>query len=247
MRFEHNHNFFKFRILEVYFESMDDPIPQGLDIVKFIQCAPGEPKSKNFITNIIFLTQDLDTIKSNFKKTLRYDVNKAYRHTFQYREVQDTAEVKDLQNKLDVFLKSRKLPISNKKKISDFVARGFTYISVLQDIDTGLSNYHFYIRDDGSRRARLWYSFGDEFTDASYDLNKVHIFEDLAFFKAAGMSIFDLGGVSSVTNPSGIDKFKLAYSGDIDHSFTGSVGTSLRGRILLAIYNTVSKYRFALS
>lgn len=247
MRFEHNHNFFKFRILEIYFESMDERIPRGLDVVKFIQCDSREPKFKNFITNIISLTEDLDTIKSNFKKTLRYYVNKAYRHTFQYREVKDTEEMTNLQNKLDVFLKSKKLPISNKEKLRDFFTRGFTYISVLQDSDTGLNNYHFYIRDNGVKRARLWYSFSDEISHVSYDLNKVHIFEDIAFFKASGMTVFDLGGVSSVTNPSGIDKFKLAFSREIDHSFTGSVGTSFRGRILLAIYNAISKYRSASS
>ena len=185
----------------------------------------------------------MDVTKSKFKKTFRYDINKAYRYTFDYRGVQDITEVVGLQDKLDTFLKSKNLQPSNKKKIKDFFGRGRLYISILQDGDTGFRNYHFYIRDNGCKRARLWYSFSDSNSNTAYDLNKVHIFEDISFFKASGISTFDLGGISSVTNPSGIDKFKLAFSGDIEYSFTGAVGTSWRGRFFLATYNALSRYR----
>lgn len=239
MKFTYTLDFLPIRVLEIYFEEIiwKDIEGRRVQVVRLVQCSsPDNTHEKNFMSPVIDLTNDISLILAGFKKQVRYDINKASRYDTDFSVVLAESELLNVIGKLDNFLQVKGLKLSNKKKLKSMFRLDKLVVTEKKDLLTNSTNFHFYLVCDVSKRTRLLYSFSHESKGLNYDLNKAHLFHDVKFFKSNGYRLFDLGGISSVDAPNGIDKFKLGFQGEIYKEYTGWRGVGWFGKLMVWVY-----------
>ncbi|MDC1411950.1 hypothetical protein N8370_04400 [Amylibacter sp.] len=253
MRFSYKSFLGFLKIQEIYFENIEmlESNEKNYDILKFIQCDFRKnilPQNYwNFSTVLIDLSEDKDLIKNNFKKTMRYDINKSYKFNCAYKSYGNEIENNRFDiiiNKLNTFLNSKGLPNSNNKKIFEMIRAGVCCITECNFVDNGAisKNFHFYLVDKLDKRVRLLYSFSNHSKKIGFDLNKRHLFDDIGYFKEKSFRLLDLGGISLSENINSRDKFKMAFGGKVEMSKCAYVHTSFLGYFVLLLLKILKKY-----
>ncbi|STD29945.1 Uncharacterized protein involved in methicillin resistance [Edwardsiella tarda] len=167
------------------------------------------------------LTMDIDGIKSTFKKNVRYEINKTIQIS---PEIVERNYITDdeltLLNELYLSIGLRKV---TPNRISKYNPNNLKVTSI--SYCGKLVCFHVYLYD--SKRARLLYSAcikgKVECDGANIDssfFNRYLHFKDIQLFKNYGLQSYDWGGVSSIENPNGVDRFKFGFSGSVIKSYT---------------------------
>jgi hypothetical protein len=105
---------------------------------------------------------------------------------------------------------------------------------------------HVNLRDDEIGRSRLLYSASKRFEDCetarlSGILNCYLHWHEIVTYKGEQFDIYDFGGISNGqrSNAEGIDRFKLAFGGDVveEHNYL-CAGIPSLGRLILRLFDT---------
>lgn len=95
--------------------------------------------------------------------------------------------------------------------------------------------FHSYVYSKSN--ARLLYSTSPFRTDREMAtmigrMNKALHWADMKLFKDMGVNTYDWGGISSIEEPNGIDKFKMAFGGEITSYYDILMGITLKGKLV---------------
>lgn len=106
--------------------------------------------------------------------------------------------------------------------------------------------YHAYLFDE--KQTRLWQScslFRENKTEANligYANRGLHWYDINAFKEIVGSEFMDWGGISSSTNPNGIDRFKLSFGGMVKTYYNSTIGTSIKGKSYIWLRSKVCNH-----
>ena len=134
----------------------------------------------------------------------------------------------------------------NDKEISSYINSNAFLLTVAY-IDDEPSVFHSYVFD--SFNARLLHSCSafrtteKEFRNAIGRANKYLHWQDFMFLKSKGIIKYDWGGIASIDNPNGIDKFKLAFGGTPVEYYNITKNNTLRSKMVKMLKNLRSKYK----
>lgn len=231
--------------VEEIFYNSDKEIVTKADILLLKQSKYSQKGLEEFITLHIDLKKDLEVIESEFKKNTRYEIRRA--------ENKDNLSVNSIQSNsysdydkfilfYDEFAKSKNLKPCNKKLLNRLISKKSLTITYIES-EEGLLTVHYYITD--GNRARLLYSasqFRKVSDNATRNLigraNRFLHREDIKIFKESGYNILDLGGVAEDENDKAtqqIDSFKKSFGGERVVEYTGKIGKTLLGKIVLGL------------
>lgn len=95
--------------------------------------------------------------------------------------------------------------------------------------------FHSYVYNKNN--ARLFYTTSSFRTDREMAnmigrMNKTLHWADMKLFKNMGVETYDWGGISSIEQPNGIDKFKMEFGGKITSYYNVPLGITLKGKFI---------------
>lgn len=199
-----------------------------------------------FTTLVHNLTLPYESIESQFAKVNRYDIRRSARDMIEVSIVESKNIISDnslLLKFKEVYEKMyslkgmiQKAPIDAMK----FYANNNALIISCVEFQEKPIVYHAYIID--GENARLWMScsvFRDS-EDKQYRAlvgraNKRLHSDDIQYFKNNGYSSYDWGGISSLNEPNGIDRFKMSFGGTPIQYYDETVLMSLKYRVFSKI------------
>jgi hypothetical protein len=200
-------------------------------------------------TLIIDLKQEDRIIWDNMHKNTRYEIR---------RELSGDAEVcwpADKLKALEAFAvdysklsKRKNLGSINFSVIRPLVESGTIVISRIAASSFSSIGWHLYVI--GCGRARLLYSVaeGSQHPDAAVRarvarLNRLHHWRDILHFKALGFETYDFGGWydgRADTVKLRINLFKEGFGGRKEIRYNAVVGSTVKGKVALWVYNKIS-------
>lgn len=209
------------------------------DIIKYTQSSLAGVGARDFQSPIISLEQTEDSILSNFRKKLRYDIRKIENLDQVSSSIFYLSDLKEVDKFCEFFWKFSKIkniPSCNREMI----------IRMAKNIVVSWGSYndsecvcHMYLFDD--ERIRLLYSGMDvDGEDGSNNyasnINKFLHKNDILWAKSEGFSIYDFGGVSLENDSlSGINDFKLGFSKTVEKTYNYYYGNTVSGKFILFV------------
>ena len=188
------------------------------------------------------LTKTEDTLFASFEKSVRYEINRSKRdgnstRIYMPNEIHNN---KDLLNSFaDCYAQMyRSKGMKGELSLSELQAYAFynsLYISVVSLGDETLV-YHSYVAD--YENIRLLHSCST-FRNADDSSVRTQIgranrhlhWDDILYFRKMGIKIYDWGGIHSVEEPNGIDKFKMSFGGTPTEYYNEKIPYSLKAKL----------------
>ncbi len=121
------------------------------------------------------------------------------------------------------------------KTFIDAYVRVGAYVVSVAYIEGEPAVYHSYVVDE--ENVRLFQSCSDfraedkEKRNAIGRANKYLHWEDMLFFKGKGVKRYDWGGVMSLEEPNGIDKFKMSFGGEPVEYYNIGINNTLKAKM----------------
>ena len=236
------------RIRDVFFSQAGEVPPyKDTDLLHFLQSSTPSGKSTEFYTSLIDLQKTEFTLFEEIQSGFRYDIRKAvdkdnFNSVFQSPDDECLSDFIEFYNK---FATTRKLNPANRNKLRALMDAGALVLSwvpdtvICDDSDKRWICAHAYITND--QRARLYYSCNTIDTQNKINqqrigrANKLMHWQAIINFKAQGLSLYDMGGISMSTELQGIDKFKRSFGGELVREYNNIESTSAIGMIALAL------------
>lgn len=194
-------------------------------------------KQDSLITD---LTNPLPEIFQDFSKNYRYQINKANRENIECC-VYDSKDIKNSMRILDEFkgqyeefvqLKGIKNTY-NQSAMGRYIENGNVILTKAYKDGIDYAQ-HIYVSDQ--KRSCLLYSVSN-FRTNKLDTNLIgrankylHWF-DIQYFSNKGFEVFDWGGISSLSNPNGIDNFKIKFGGKECSYYNLIIGRTVLGKL----------------
>lgn len=191
----------------------------------------------------IDLTKNENEIFNNFKKTVKYDINKSENDGVKI-EYYDSKELKNNKKIIDTFEimynqmyeeKGLKTKLS-RDTFESYIDSDMAILSKVSKDNTDII-YHVYLADDNC--TRFLYSCSNFRSDDQNmkniigRANKSLHWNDIKYFKQKNLKIYDLGGVRSFNNPNGIDLFKMSFGGEKIVYYNYEYANTIKGKIYL--------------
>lgn len=177
------------------------------------------------LTLLTDLSISEEALFSSFKKNCKYEIRRADREGISAEffcgedAAKKTALLDSFEQTYNVMFSSKNMPNRlNRNYVENALKKNYMTISCASYRGNPIV-YHAYVID--SNNALLLYSASILWTDSAIDsklvgwANKRLHWEDMLFFKHAGISRYEWGGISSVDTPNGIDRFKMEFSGTV--------------------------------
>ncbi len=169
------------------------------------------------------LTIEQDALWSRISKNFKYEIRRAEKEQvvfkfFKGREIENQNELielfKDTYN--NMFLNKGMNNKFNIKMVDKLIEDDSVMFTVAYYENRPLV-FHAYIID--KEDARLLYSASERWKDKDLSsligrMNKYIHWKDFLLFKELGIKRFDWGGIFSITEPNGIDTFKMNFGGN---------------------------------
>ncbi len=196
---------------------------------------------QTFHTQISDLTLTEEELFSKISKTERYQIRKNMREdvtvkTWNSRQIlEDPGVLEALAQMFEAMYASKgKAKTMNREQVKAYARAGGLYITCVEKDGEALV-YHSYTMD--GENARLLHSVSDfrEREDANLiaHSNKRLHWEDMKLFAALGIKYYDWGGISSLEEPNGIDKFKMKFGGELTTYYNVFAGQTLLGKLAI--------------
>jgi len=227
------------RIADFYYD--EEAHTHGVDVARYIQwsrpipgvlCAP-------FHTIIIDLSQDEDTLFAKMQRETRYRIRRAEADdlTYNHYDGANRDAVKEFCKFYNQFALTVELPPVNHSRLYRLAGHGFLDLSTVRQKNGESLVWHVYDRNGSRARGLHSAVLHRASSDAAYRglvgrANRVHNWKDMLRFKAAGVSIFDLGGwYAGDTDPQKlrINRFKEEFGGCVVVNYNGIQALSAPG------------------
>jgi hypothetical protein len=194
------------------------------------------------LTMLTDLTEPEDVISGRMSQSCRNRISKAVRAGMEF-VLYDSAALRadpsligDFLNDYDEFTKLKGIPNSyNTAAMEEYLEGGNIILSkAFKGGDVYASSI---ILHDG-RHTRGLYSvsrFRSEGVDMNLagNANRFLHWNEIKYFHEHGYETFDWGGLTSITDPNGVDSFKLSFGGD-PHTYSNIMeGRSLLGKLAI--------------
>lgn len=186
------------------------------------------PKKKyaiisEFHSQICSLSQPEDEILAQINKSEKYQIRKSERdggtvRMFTGQELrEDPGAVNGLSDMYEEMYREKGTPKAfNRVQFDEYLKQDCIVLSAVYQEGVPLV-FHSYVTDKD--QARLLHSVS-EFRNPDVEANligrankRLH-YEDMLYFKRNGLKYYDWGGISSLTEPNGIDVFKMKFGGE---------------------------------
>lgn len=201
---------------------------------------------QTFHTQMSDLTLPEEQLFSKISKTQRYEIRKNMREDVTLRTWDSEQILKEPQLLEGLAVMFEALYASkgsrktmNLEQMRKYAQAGGLFITRIEKDGEPLV-YHSYIVD--GENARLLHSVSDfrERGDASLiaHSNKRLHWEDMKLFAQRGVKYYDWGGISSLEEPNGIDRFKMKFGGDITTYYNVFTGQTAIGKLALRVLKT---------
>ena len=217
-------------------------------------CSSGGAYSKlqNTLENNLNLTEE--ELLSKIKKNCRYDIRRCERegveHKVYYKDVlTDSDIIKRFQLTYNKMFNDKNVPgyQFNINLIYSGVKSGNIVITACWPKEqTDLVVYHAYLCDE--KRTMLLYSASPLWSDGDKQtanvigrVNKYSHWNDMLWFKNHRYDCYEWGGIHSVENPNGIDKFKMEFGGELISYYNYTIPKSILGFAYVKLVKLRSK------
>ncbi|MFL6229235.1 MAG: hypothetical protein ACJ741_10690 [Pyrinomonadaceae bacterium] len=234
------------RVAEAWFG--EEPGAAGVDVVRcFQRDAPRDGAlSREFHTILIDLTREPGEIFASMKQGCRYKIRRAVARDALSYECANAAHAGMLARFCDLydeFAPRKSLPPLDRAWLSLMAQTGCLYVSRVGDEASGEGlTWHTHYESHG--RATLLHSASapppdDGDTSARNRVgraNRFHHWRDMLWFKAAGATLYDLGGWyhgDSDARRLGINRFKEDFGGRVVKNYITERAPTFRGRLFL--------------
>lgn len=198
---------------------------------------------QTFHSQISDLTLPEEELFAKISKTERYQIRKNSREDVAVRIwnseeiLKDGQVIEDLAKMYEAMYASKGHPKTmNREQVRAYTQAGGLYITCVEKDGEPLV-YHSYTVDRDN--ARLLHSVSDfrEREDANLiaHSNKRLHWEDMKLFAGIGIKNYDWGGISSLTEPNGIDIFKMKFGGTLTTYYNVITGQTLLGRLAMLV------------
>lgn len=167
---------------------------------------------EEFSTLLIDLKQDLDSIHQEFHKGTKYKIRRAIKANINFKLEEDKIKFMNLYNGVSDNLNITKISL---ERLESFGEKIVITKAIYQGKEV---IFHAYLLD--KERVRLLYSvrnLKENLDNQIYGFaNRFLHYEDISFFKAKDISIYDFGGISGDKEGKKyrVDKFKLSFGGN---------------------------------
>lgn len=188
------------------------------------------------------LYEDKEELFKAFRSTLRNEIKRVQKKGIQAKIYIPSPEndinelLVDIEEKFVSMYKSKgmlkKFP---RWRVKNYIMHNCVFITYAC-LDGNNLVYHIYVSD--GKNVQFLISCSD-FRNNDLDMqktiamaNKYLHWYDIVYFKDNGFEIYDWGGIFSFDEPTGIDKFKMAFGGRAVEHYFETRYISLRGKIL---------------
>lgn len=204
-------------------------------------------------TPVINLLETEEEILARYSKDVRYEVRRAGREEISYA-VYDNLDIKkdkelilDVETKYYAFCDQIEMPELkhnlNETEFEIMIGNGNVVISKAEFLNGW--TYHVYQVD--GKHALLWFSFSDYRKESSnkslagWANRGLHNF-DIMYFKNHGYELYDWGNIASEQTPNHIDKFKMAFGGELKTAYCCFIGNTFKGKLLIKLREMRNKH-----
>lgn len=233
-----------FNIEELFYYNKDK-IESKADIVLLKQSRCEFKGCSKFITLHIDLEKEMQEIEADFKKNTRYEIRRAEsKDNLEYKYItsEEDSDFTKFLSFYDEFAVAKSLRPCNKKLLKRLIDNKNLLVSYIESDDSYLV-LHYYIAD--GTRARLLYSASrfrqvedNQVRNLIGRANRFLHKADIEFFKMKAYKILDLGGIAedeSNRDTEQIDAFKKSFGGERVVEYSGKIGSSILGKIVLGL------------
>ena len=198
--------------------------------------------STEFHTLISNLRQSEEELSARINKNVRYEIRRNKKEEGEYR-IYSAAELEQKPKILKQFFDMYELmyrekgqhAVLNPVQIQAYLRADALLLTAVYQGEIPLV-FHSYVV--GEHEVRLLHSVSD-FRSKEQDANliarankRLH-WDDMLMFRGKGKEIYDWGGVSSLTEPNGIDTFKFKFGGDPTTYYNVYHGRTLLGKLIV--------------
>jgi hypothetical protein len=204
---------------------------------------------KNSIVNsqhtlITNLEETSEDIFKQISKNCRYEINRAKKENIECVVLEADALKRNpvmlstFKREYDDFTRLKGIPNTyNEGAMDKYIENGNVILTKAFKGDEDYAQ-HIYVSD--KKNARLLYSvskFRTEGLDRNLigRANKYLHWNDIQYLQSHSFQLLDWGGLSSLTDPNGVDKFKKEFGGYEDQYYNIIVGKSLIGRLVVLV------------
>lgn len=231
---------FGLRLRDLFFTDGRGLPSSGIDLIHAVQSPTPADGATDFYTSLIDLGRDeaqlLDGISKGFRYEIRRAADKDGLHT-QFNATLDAQALGRFASHYDAFAASKGIAPANRAKLSALAARQALVLATVGDPDEPWLAAHLYLVD--GRRARLYHSASAAADGADRQrigrANKLLHWHALLHFKAAGLTTYDMGGISMGEVLKAIDDFKQAFGGELTREYNCLLPVSWKGRLALRL------------
>lgn len=179
-------------------------------------------KNHSLITD---LSMDENTLFQKIRKNDRYEIRRAQKEQvrcefFSANDIKHRTDLLDeFENTYNHMFEDKNMKTRfNRKLVERYMSMDAIYFTI-GFYDHVPYVFHSYIYDSSSKQVRFFYSCSPyrrekELSNLIGRINKLLHWQDMCHFKDQSILLYDWGGVSSLDNPNGIDKFKMGFGGD---------------------------------
>ena len=202
------------------------------------------------------LSDNEDSLFKKISKTCRYEIRRAERegctiNHYTSSELEQMPEiVLGFETSYNNMFKSKGLYSYsfNKKMVQAGIVNKSIIISTCSDLEGKYTVYHAYLVDGNScvllySASPLWDNKGGYTANLIGWMNKCLHWNDILFFKRSGYLRYEWGGISSMSQPNGIDLFKMSFGGNLQSFNNYIVANSILGKIYILLVKTKYKNR----
>ncbi len=224
----------------------------GEDVQYFLQSTKQLRGSQPFLTSLIDLTIDVDSIFNRIKKNVAYEIRRAKNKDLVAIRILDAEKDEDRAVFIkfyDRFAASKGLAPSNKEKLKQLAKENglLMSVSIVEQNRNNWLSAHAYICD--GNRARLLYSGSDISMHDTKDrqligrANKNMHWHMIQFFKENNYKEYDFGGLGSQEEVKNIAEFKLSFGGREVLEYNFLKGISIKGMIAISVFKLLTKFK----
>lgn len=190
-------------------------------------------------TNLLLTAEELF---KRIGKNFRYQINRSEKENvkctiYSSSNLQEKLEILDkFEEEYDEFTKLKGIANTyNENAMKKYIESNSIVLSKAYK-DEEVYAQHIYICDGKS--SRLLYSVSNFRTEGMNRnligrANKYLHWQDILYLKNSGFEVLDWGGISSITEPNGIDKFKKEFGGKEEKYFNVIIGKSFIGKLVV--------------
>jgi len=212
------------KLITVWFA--DEPISDE-GIIQYKEARFDKNKEEDFLTLVSDLDESEEEIKARFSKGCKYKVNRAYREDIDF-VIRDSHDIEDgmLETFLDFFedfWKSKNTELSDRQSLMTEMQayRRNGALTIAWAVVAGeIAVYHTHIYDDSNARLlhsaslfRLKAENEEKNKNIIGMANRALHYEEMKFFKAKGLHLYDWGGAGKGEDVASITEFKESFGG----------------------------------